>query len=332
MVIRLAVAVCFVAAHLSNSYGQALRDRLPAERASRADRSQNGLASPAQPIPRDEPGYLGLITDDRRGEGGGILVVKVVERSPASAAGFRVDDVILTIDGADVRSLDQMAREIGPRLSGDQVRFEVRRSGEPMTLDVTLGRRPPRDEREFEFGRIPERMPAPVNRDTPLDFGPREAFGATRGQLLGVRTAPVTEEVRQRLSLREPVGAVVVSRVVGSPAERAGIPLDAVIVAVEAQPVTSPSDLARLIVAAGRDREIEIAYVARGEQHVAKVKLGEATASLGAIPADQPMGLARPAVPTPRGAVDQRIELLEGHVGELQQRVQELERLLRQRG
>ncbi len=280
---------------------------------------------------RDEPGYLGLVTDDRRGAGGGIQVVKVVEGSPASSAGFRLDDVILTIDGADVRSLDQMARELGPRLSGDKLRVEIQRSGEPMTLEVTLGRRPPRDEREFEFGRIPERMPAPVDRDTPLDFGPREALGAMRGQLLGVRTAPVTEEVRQRLSLREPVGAVVVSRVVGSPAERAGIPLDAVIVAVQRQPVTSPSDLARLIVAAGPGREIEIAYIARGEQHVANVKLAVATASLDTIPGGQPKELAQPILPA-HGGDDQRIERLEGRVRELEQRVQELERLLRQRG
>ena len=237
------------------------------------------MANPERAAVRDEPGYLGLITDDRRGAGGGIRVVKVVEGSPAAAAGFRSDDLILTIDGADVRSLDLMARELEPRISGDRVRFEVRRSGESLTLDVTLGRRPPRDQREFEFGRIPEPPPGPLDRGLPLEFGPRDVFGATRGQLLGVRTAPVTEEVRQRLALREPAGAVVVSRVVGSPAERAGIPLDALIVAVEGQPVTSPSDLARLIVAAGPGREVEVSYIARGERHVAKVKLADLVAS-----------------------------------------------------
>ena len=143
----------------------------------------------------------------------------------------------------------------------------------------------------------------------------------------------MTEEVRQRLALREPAGAVVVSRVVGSPAERAGIPLDAVIVAVEGQPVTSPADLARLIVAAGPGREVEIAYIARGESTVAKVKLADLVAASGAVPGRR-LDEVRPqtAPLAPADAAAQRIELLERSVRELEQRVQDLERLLRQRG
>jgi S1-C subfamily serine protease len=226
-----------------------------------------------------------------------------------------------------------MARELGPRLSGDKVRFEVRRSGEPMTLDVTLGPRPPRDQREFDFGRIPEPLPRPVDGDLPLDLGPRDVFGAIRGQLLGVRTSPVTEDVRQRLALRELAGAVVVSRVVGSPAERAGIPLDAVIVAVDGQPVRSPSDLARLIVASGHGREVEIAYLARGERHVAKVRLAELAAANDTVPGRPENGIRPQAAPlVPDDAPSQRVELLERRVRELEQRVQDLERLLRQPG
>ena len=149
---------------------------------------------------------------------------------------------------------------------------------------------------------------------------------------MGVRTVPVNEDVRQRLGLRESRGAVVVSRVVGSPAERAGIPLDAVIIAVNDQPVDSPLDLARLIGAAGPGRDVEVTFVVNREEHKATIRLSELAAGDAAMPGGLlPEGAIEP-IPFAPGAERERVELLERRVRELEQRVQELERLLRQRG
>jgi predicted metalloprotease with PDZ domain len=310
---------------------QALRNPAPGPRAPVFDRDTQAIKQPDQAIDRNEPGYLGLITDDRRDAGRGIRVVKVIEGSPAAAAGFRTDDLILTVDGAGVRSLDQLGRALEPRSAGDILRFEVNRAGEPMTMEVMLGRRPPRDQRQFEFGRIPERLPGAVG-DPQIDVGPVEGTGSPRGQLLGVRTAPVTEELRQRLGLRELTGAVVVSRVVSSPAERAGIPLDAVVIAVNDQRVASPYDLARLIGAAGPGKEVAISFIAAGEERTVTVKLADLTAIGGALP-DRAMTVDQSEpMPIPAHADPERINLLERRVRELEQRVQELERFLRQRG
>jgi hypothetical protein len=160
---------------------------------------------------------------------------------------------------------------------------------------------------------------------------------AARGQLLGIRGGAVNEETRARLGLPEAGGALVVARVVGSPADKAGIPLDAVIVAVNGERVTSPTELSRLIAAAGPGREVEITYFSRGERHTAAVTLGgPAGPSAGppaAPPAEerplpqrpQPLG-GDPAAPqTPQ----QQIQQLERRIRELEQRVQELERALR---
>jgi S1-C subfamily serine protease len=331
MLIRLILAQLFLVVGSSTLWAQRLRDAVSDPPPRAIDREPDLQRRPAQPGDRNEPGYLGLITDDRRDAGRAIRVVRVVEGSPAAEAGFRADDLILSLDSTAVRSLDHLARELQPRLPGDKVVFEVTRDGEPLTIDVTLGRRPSRDQRQFEFGRIPERLPGPVSGDTPFDFGPREGIGASRGQLLGVRTAPVTEEVRQRLALREPRGAVVVSRVVGSPAERAGIPLDAVIIAVDGQPVGSPLDLARLIAAAGPGGNVEVTFVANGDQRKTTVRLTELAGDDVAMPARSlPDGASGSILPG--NAERERAELLERRVRELEHRVQELERLLRQRG
>jgi predicted metalloprotease with PDZ domain len=331
MLNRVVFAFFFVLVTNLTVSAQALRDSVSGPRATIIDRDGEPNKRPAESIGQNDPGYLGLITDDRRDAGRGIRVVKVVEDSPAAAAGFRADDLILAVDGAGVRSLDQLGRALEPRSAGDKLRFEVSRAGEPLTMEVTLGRRPPRDQRQFEFGRIPERMPGAFG-DAPIDVGPVEGAGLPRSQLLGVRTAPVTEEVRQRLAVREPTGAVVVSRVVGSPAERAGIPLDAVIFAVNDQPVASPLDLARLIGAAGPGKEVAISFFAAGEERTVTVRLAEIPGIAGAIPGRAPPVDQAEPMPIPANADRDRINLLERRVRELELRVQELERLLRQRG
>jgi hypothetical protein len=294
---------------------------------------------PAPPRADREPGYLGLVTDDRRDQGQGVRVVKVVENSPAAKAGFAVDDLIVAVSGQPTGSLDAMAAQLQPHAAGDRIRFEVRRGDVTQTLEVELGRRPARGERPFEFGRIPERLPEPPGAIPPAGAAsgtlpdvrpPAAGIGrAPRGQLLGIRTAPVTDDVRQRLGVPDLAGARVVSRVVGSPADKAGIPLEAVIVAVDDRPVASPADLAQLITAAGAGNVVELTYNAGGQQRKSRVTLADDGA--GQIEAPPPGGprsgpFGEQFAPPPSAA--ERIEQLERRIRELELRVQELEKAL----
>ncbi|MEX2142694.1 MAG: PDZ domain-containing protein [Pirellulales bacterium] len=296
---------------------------------------------PAPPEADREPGYLGLMGDDRHDEGAGVLIVRVVEGTPAAEAGLAVDDLIVAIDGQKVGSLDAMAAQLQPHAAGKKVRFEIRRGDTLEKIEVTLGRRPPRGERPFEFGRIPQSGAASNRVAPPAEAVPRPATGPTppdpavmrtpRGQLLGIRTGVVTEEARQRLRLPQAAGARVVSRVVGSPADQAGIPLEAVIVAVDDQPVTKPIDLAQLIEAAGPGKEVELTYYGGGERRMRRVRLAniESRPSAEEGPQVDPRTVARPfgQQQSPADAAE-RIEQLERRLRELEQRVKELERAI----
>jgi S1-C subfamily serine protease len=296
----------------------------------------------APPQTDAEPGYLGLVTDDRREEGQGVRVVKVVENSPAAKAGFAVDDLIVAIGGQPTGSLDAMSAQLQPHSAGDKIRFEVRRAGKTQTLEVELGRRPARSDRPFEFGRFPESLPDPqgaippaANAGGPLPDAPPRAPGIAarpRGQLLGIRSAAVTEETRQRLRMPALAGARVISRIVGSPADKAGIPLDAVIVAVDEQPIASPAELARLISAAGAGQTVELTYYSGGQQRKARVTLADDTAArlLDATPPSEPPSIPGPfeRQHSPAPSATQRFELLERRIRELELRVQQLEQAL----
>ncbi len=63
--------------------------------------------------------------------GRGVLVTKVTEGSPADDAGMADGDIILEIDDAETRSMEDLVKEIRKRKVGDRIRiFALRNSRE----------------------------------------------------------------------------------------------------------------------------------------------------------------------------------------------------------
>jgi len=85
-------------------------------------------------LQRDTEGvFFGVGLNVRPGEGGGAVVTGVYDDSPAQRAGVRTGDVIVEVDGRDVRRspLEAIVRAIrGPE--GTEVRVGIRRGAEPV--------------------------------------------------------------------------------------------------------------------------------------------------------------------------------------------------------
>jgi putative serine protease PepD len=83
--------------------------------------------------------FLGVsTTSDARGA----RIVVVVPSGPADAAGVRVGDVIVGVDGKKITTPDEVAAAIADSKPGETVEVEIIRSGVHQSIDVRLGNRP----------------------------------------------------------------------------------------------------------------------------------------------------------------------------------------------
>jgi S1-C subfamily serine protease len=89
-------------------------------------------------------GYLGLSLQLVKLEGGGVglMAISVDAKGPGAAAGVKQGDVIVAWNGEPLRGMYHLMRLLGPDSVGATVKLSLRRAGEPLELDVTIGERP----------------------------------------------------------------------------------------------------------------------------------------------------------------------------------------------
>ena len=96
--------------------------------------------------------YLGITyvaitdeaTDQQRGVSAyGIYIVEVNAGSGAAKAGLEPGDRIVSIDGAEIASRDDVSAIIDPHVAGDTISITVAREGQMLTVSATLGEQTP---------------------------------------------------------------------------------------------------------------------------------------------------------------------------------------------
>ncbi|HVX12965.1 MAG TPA: PDZ domain-containing protein [Pirellulales bacterium] len=277
------------------------------------DRLERRVRDQAQPADAsNEAGYLGVFADDRTATQSGVELLKVLPDSPAEKGGLAEGDLVTKINDKPIRSLDDFADALRNQPVGAHVRFTIERTGRPKQAEVTLGLRPPVDSRPFaKFGRIDGAAPP-------------------RMSLLGVRVDPVDPDSPVAAKLPAPQGAYVVRVAEGSPAAQAGIPLQAVIVAVDGQEVATPADLKEIIAQTRPGQEIKVDYYSRGKLVQRRVTLAEMAPEGAITPPDMMADEPPPPAELPPDLRGDRelVEQLRRRVLQLEARVAELERLL----
>lgn len=86
-----------------------------------------------------ELGFLGISGDTLTDGTLGALVTSVVDGAPADDAGFEVGDLILSVDGSVVSTMEELSADFKFFRPGDHIEIEVLRDGARVTLAVVVG-------------------------------------------------------------------------------------------------------------------------------------------------------------------------------------------------
>ncbi len=192
-----------------------------------------GFAIPVNKIKRILPklmkgekiayGWLGLSIQDLNDElkdyfgikePAGIIVVKVYNNSPASSAGVKEGDLVLTFNNLPVKASRDLISMVSAFEIGADVPLKILREGKELNLNIKIGQSP-KDVKALE--EEPEL--------------PRKTF---RGLEI--------EEYRQKFNLRQTAGVIVVHIDDGSPADRSSLIVGDVITKVNGKEIKNKED------------------------------------------------------------------------------------------
>lgn len=214
--------------------------------------------------------YLGVQTADVNKENfakfglrevRGVAVEKVVEGSPAAAAGLQNGDVIVKFNGEEITSARKLTRLVGEVAPDHQVRITVLRGGNERELTATLAKRPAP---KFENGAFEMRVP-PGDVEAPLlpgfpptgEFPRIRTFPGEQGDVfvwrgggsrqIGIGVSPLTKQLADYFGIADGKGLLVNNVRENSPASKAGLKAGDIIVEVNGKAVSGDFDLIRAI-------------------------------------------------------------------------------------
>lgn len=218
------------------------------------------LGVQTQEVNRENFGKFGL-RDVR-----GVAVEKVLENSPAQAAGLQNGDVIVRFNGEEVTSVRKLTRLISEVAPDHQAKVSVLRNGSERELNVTLAKRPAP---AFENGNFTFAMPAIPGKIEMPNMPDMQAFPpmgempriqiAPGGQndmyvwrtgssrQIGVSVSPLTKQLGDYFGVTGGTGLLINNVREESPAAKAGLKAGDVITEVNGKAVKGDYDLIRAI-------------------------------------------------------------------------------------
>lgn len=205
--------------------------------------------------------YLGVetqdITSDRVSplhlkDERGVEVTMVDQDAPASKAGLKEHDVILSVDDQKIESVEQLKRVIREIPPGRNVSIGISRDGQAMTLKTQLAARDKMEmDRSFNFTMAPippVNIPAihipPINMPE-MDFGGVVVIHSPARS--GLMVENLTPQLGEFFGVKSGTGVLIRSVEKGSRGEQAGFRAGDVIVKINGSSVSDCSDFTRLL-------------------------------------------------------------------------------------
>jgi len=152
----------------------------------------------------------------------GAVVSQVFEGSPAEKAGFKVGDIVVSLDGVKIKTSQDVVREVLKKQVGQRVQFVVLREGKELEIPATT-----------------VEMPA-EKKDA------RAALSEMK-EWFGLRVTAITPDSAKEVGLSRSEGVIVQDVEPGSPGASAGLRKGDVIMEVNRQKIKDETDYQRVM-------------------------------------------------------------------------------------
>lgn len=155
----------------------------------------------------------------------GALVTQVIPEGPANDI-LQLGDVIIELNGKSVANAGSLPAMVGTVAPGQSVKLTVIRNRERQELELKIGELPGEDG---------------VAQTTPEE---EPKAGPEGLEVLGMQLTPIDDTIREALGLA--VGGVLVEKIQGDPAQRAGINAGDVVTLLDGKSVNSPEEVKQI--------------------------------------------------------------------------------------
>jgi serine protease Do len=232
----------------------------------------------------DGSSYLGVdtrdVTADRLGplqlkEESGVEVTMVDQDAPAGKAGLKEHDVILSINGAPVESVEQLRRMIREIPAGRVISIGVSRNGQALTLKAQLANRksfgPEAGEFNFTMPTVQAIPPMPPMPDIDMPVSVVVVHSSMR---TGLMVENLTSQLADFFGAKGGKGILVRSVEKGSSAEKAGFHAGDVIVRVNDETVNDAGDFSHAL-RNGKDNTAKVGILRDKREQTITLQLPE---------------------------------------------------------
>ncbi len=236
--------------------------------------------------------YLGVdtrdVTPDRLTalqlkEEQGVEVTMVDQDAPAGKAGLKEHDVIVSVNGAEVESVEQLRRMIHEIPAGRVVTIGLSRNGQPMTIKAQLADRKKsfswsngQKDFKFEMPAMPA-MPSMPDIDIPVSIV--VVHSSTRS---GLMIENLTPQLGDYFGTKNGEGVLVRSVEKGSRAEKAGFRAGDVVVRVNGESINDAGDFTRAV-RSRKDNKASIGIIREKKEQTITLTLPEASNDSGIL-------------------------------------------------
>jgi serine protease Do len=172
----------------------------------------------------------------------GVVISGVQDGSPADKAGLKSNDLILKLDGFPVADNQELRNRVATTKPGTKISLEILRDGRTRMVDVQLEE-------------LPSNLAENTGREAPEDEV--DEPGATESEL-GIQARTLTSDMAREMDLQESRGVIVTQVAPGSPAMRAGLRADDLVLEVNREPVQTVEDFRAAVKKAGDDLTMRV--------------------------------------------------------------------------